>query len=315
MKYRRFTQDFKRSLIEQLLSEAATPLELCRRYNISSGQLYTWKRQYAQGKLNPEPFRAAELAARVRELERLLGKLTLENEFLKKALQNSLKQAEKREGSLPKIAPLLIAFKGGVNLMDLPRRTYYYAPKHKASEKTLIDRIGDLCLEFPRYGYRRVTKQLHREGWIVNHKKVARIMRENNWSCRPRKKSWVATTDSNHGLSIYPNLIKDLTPSNVNQLWVADITSIRIFTCFVYLAVILDAFSRKAIGYSSSKRLDTKLALGALQMALCDRHPQQGCIHHSDRGVQYASREYVKELTLYNFQISMSRKGNPYDNV
>jgi transposase len=115
MKYRRFTQDFKRSLIEQLLSEAATPLELCRRYNISSGQLYTWKKQYAQGRLDPEPSTEAELASRVRELERLVGKLTLENEFLKKAVKNSLKDAEKRDASLPKIAPLSKAFKGGVN--------------------------------------------------------------------------------------------------------------------------------------------------------------------------------------------------------
>ena len=199
--------------------------------------------------------------------------------------------------------------------MELPRRTYYYKPKDIASEKTLIDRIADICLEFSRYGYRRVTEQLQREGWIVNHKKVARIMRENNWSCVPRKKRWIVTTNSNHGLSIYPNLITDLSPITVNQLWVADITYIRIFTCFVYLAVILDAFSRKAIGYALSKRLDTKLTLGALQMAIDRRNPEPGCIHHSDRGVQYASREYVKELTCYNFQISMSRKGNPYDNA
>jgi putative transposase len=199
--------------------------------------------------------------------------------------------------------------------MQLARRTYYYKPKHTPSEKALIDRISDLCLEFPRYGYRRVTKQLHREGLIINHKKVARIMRENNWSCRPRKKKWVTTTCSDHGLPIYPNLIKDLAIRNVNQLWVADITYIRILTCFVYLAVVLDAFSRKAIGYALSKRLDTRLALGALQMAISERHPEPGCVHHSDRGVQYASREYVKELTLYNFQISMSRKGNPYDNA
>ncbi len=115
MKYRRFTQNLKRSLIEQLFSETATPLELCRRYNVSSGQLYTWKRQYAEGKLDPEPSREAELAARVRELERLLGKVTLENEFLKKAVRNSLRQAERKESSLPKIAPLSKAFKGGVN--------------------------------------------------------------------------------------------------------------------------------------------------------------------------------------------------------
>jgi transposase len=113
MKYRRFTQDFKRSIVEQLLSETATPTELCRRYNISSGQLYTWRRQYTQGKLDPEPSREPELAARVRELERMLGKVTLENDFLKKAVRNSLRQAEKKESSLPKIAPLSKAFKGG----------------------------------------------------------------------------------------------------------------------------------------------------------------------------------------------------------
>ena len=115
MKYRRFSPDFKRSLVEQLLSETATPTELCRRYNLSSGQLYTWKKQYAQGKLDPELSREAELAARVRELERMLGKVTLENEFLKKAIRNSLKQSERKESSLPKIAPLSKAFKGGAN--------------------------------------------------------------------------------------------------------------------------------------------------------------------------------------------------------
>jgi transposase len=115
MKYRKFTPDFKRSLVEQLLSETATPTELCRRYNLSSGQLYTWKKQYAQGKLDPEPSREAELVARVRELERMLGKVTLENEFLKKAVRNSLKQSERKDSSLPKIAPLSKAFKGGVS--------------------------------------------------------------------------------------------------------------------------------------------------------------------------------------------------------
>jgi len=115
MKYRRFTQDFKRSLIEQLLSETTTRAELCRRYHISSGQLYTWKRQYVEGKLDAEPSREAELVARVRELERLLGKLTLENEFLKKAVRNSLKEAERKGSLLPRIAPLSKAFKGGVS--------------------------------------------------------------------------------------------------------------------------------------------------------------------------------------------------------
>jgi len=199
--------------------------------------------------------------------------------------------------------------------MSLPRRSYYYKPKATPADGALIERMGDLCLEFPGYGYRRITKQLHREGWIINHKKVARIMREKGWSCRPRKKKWIDTTNSNHGLRIYPNLIKGITLTDLNQLWVADITYIRILTCFVYLAVLLDAFSRKAVGYSLSKRLDTGLTLGALKMAISERQPAPGCIHHSDRGVQYASGDYVKELTFYGFQISMSRKGNPYDNA
>ena len=115
MKYRKFTPEFKRSIVEQLLSETAGPAELCRRCNLSSGQFYTWKKQYAKGKLDSEPSREAELAARVRELERLLGKVTLENEFLKKAVRNSLKQTEKKESSLPKTAPLSRVLKGGVN--------------------------------------------------------------------------------------------------------------------------------------------------------------------------------------------------------
>ena len=115
MRYRRFTRDFKRSTVEQLLSETVGPAELCRRYNISSGQLYTWKKQYADGKLNAEPSKEAELVARVQELERLLGKVTLENEFLKKAVRSSLRQTERKESSLPRIAPLSKAFTGGVN--------------------------------------------------------------------------------------------------------------------------------------------------------------------------------------------------------
>jgi len=198
--------------------------------------------------------------------------------------------------------------------MQLPQRSYYYKPKAKPSDAALAARMADLCLEFPGYGYRRVTKQLHREGCIVNHKKVARIMRDKGWSCRPRKKKWITTTNSNHGFKIYPNLIKGLKIDALNQLWVADITYIHIL-CFVYLAVILDIFSRKAIGYALSRNIDTRLTLDALRMAIYNRKPAPGCIHHSDRGVQYASGDYVKELKAHGFQISMSRKANPYDNA
>lgn len=199
--------------------------------------------------------------------------------------------------------------------MQFPKRSYYYKTKNKPSNDSLNARIGDICLEFPRYGYRRVTKQLHREGWIVNHKKIARIMREKGWSCRALKKKRVNTTNSNHNFTIYPNLIKDLEISSINQVWVADITYIRILTSFVYLAVILDVFSRKAIGYVLSRNIDTNLTLQALRMAIHNRNPTPGCIHHSDRGVQYASCDYVKELKFHKLQISMSRKGNPYDNA
>ena len=199
--------------------------------------------------------------------------------------------------------------------MQLPRRSYYYKSKEKPSDKALEARMADICLELPGYGYRRVTKQLHREGWIVNHKKVARIMRDKGWSCRSRKKKWITTTNSNHGFKIYPSLIKGLKIKAVNQLWVADITYIHILVCFVYLAVIVDVFSRKAVGYALSTNIDTQLTLDALRMAIYNRKPPPGCIHHSDRGVQYASGDYVKELKAHDFQISMGRKANPYDNA
>ena len=126
--------------------------------------------------------------------------------------------------------------------MRLPRRTYYYKPKKKPSDKVLMARMEQICLEYPRYGYRRVTKQLQREGWIINHKKVARIMREKRWSCRPRKRKWISTTDSNHNFRVYPNLIKDRSVDGINQVWVADITYIHLLVCFVYLVYVFKRF-------------------------------------------------------------------------
>ena len=133
--------------------------------------------------------------------------------------------------------------------------------------------------------------------------------------CHSRKKKWVKTTNSDHGFRIYPNLVRDIKISAINQVWVADITYIHILVCFVYLAVILDVYSRKVIGHALSRKIDTKLTLDALRMAVNQRQPAQGCIHHSDQGIQYASADYVKELEFYCFKISMSRRGNPYDNA
>ena len=203
--------------------------------------------------------------------------------------------------------------------MKLARSSFYYKPRAKSPDRMKVeadlrDRIEAICLEFPRYGYRRVTYQLKHEGWQINHKKVLRLMRESDLLCRVRRK-WVKTTDSRHRFPRYPNLIKGMVINRLNQAWVADITYIRIRTGFVYLAAILDAYSRRVIGYAVSTGLDTALTLEALRMAMANRDPSPGIIHHSDQGVQYASTEYVDELRGHGFEISMARAANPYENA
>ena len=203
--------------------------------------------------------------------------------------------------------------------MNLPRSSYYYRSKplsaqEKRVEADLRDRIERISCDFPRYGYRRITKQLKRDGIIVNHKKVLRIMREESLLCEI-KRAWVTTTDSRHSFRRFPNLIKNVAVTGPNQIWASDITYIRIASGFVYLAVILDTYSRKVIGYAISKSLDTALTLYALNAAISQRKPPPGCIHHSDQGVQYASEAYTAVLNTHKFHISMSGKGNPYDNA
>ncbi len=178
----------------------------------------------------------------------------------------------------------------------------------------LRDAIQRIALEFPSYGRPRITAELKRQGWQANHKRVQRILREDNLLCL-RKRKFVLTTDSNHQLPVYPNLAGDLTPTGINQLWVADITYIRLEAEFVYLAVVLDAYSRKVIGWALDRTLEAELAVEALQMALATRKPGPGLVHHSDRGVQYASKLYTSDLKEHKIEISMSRKGNPYDNA
>jgi len=203
--------------------------------------------------------------------------------------------------------------------MELARSSFYYQPKAENPEDMkpeldLRDHIEAICVEFPRYGYRRVTEQLKREHRPVNHKKVLRLMKESDLLCRVKRR-WINTTDSNHSFRRYPNLIKGMVVNGLNQVWLADITYIRISTGFVYLAAILDAYSRRVIGYAVSKRLDTELTLSALRMAIAKRGVSPGIIHHSDQGVQYAATEYVEEIKSHGFIVSMSRTGNPYDNA
>jgi putative transposase len=184
----------------------------------------------------------------------------------------------------------------------------------KAEEMKLRDAIQKQAVAMPAYGYRRITAALQRAGWEVNHKRVLRLMRADNLLCL-RKRAFVRTTDSDHDLRIYPNLTRELKPSGLNQFWVADITYIRLLLEFVYLAVILDAFSRRVIGWALGRTLEAELALAALQMAIGRGRVAPGLVHHSDRGVQYASKDYVDLLTEHDILISMSRRGNPYDNA
>ncbi len=178
----------------------------------------------------------------------------------------------------------------------------------------LRDAIEHIIVEFAGYGYRRVTRALQRAGWKVNHKRVHRIMCEESLLCH-LKRHFVATTDSRHHFPIYPNLVNGCTPDAPDVIWVADLTYIRLRSEFVYLATILDAYSRRCIGWNLSTHIDTNLALGALEEALATRDVKPGLIHHSDRGVQYASYAYTERLMSIGIQISMSAKGNAYDNA
>jgi putative transposase len=181
-------------------------------------------------------------------------------------------------------------------------------------EMELRDELQKVATESPAYGYRRITAELQQRGFDVNHKRVLRMMREDNLLC-VRRRAFIITTDSRHNLPVYPNLAREMKPTAMNQLWVADITYVRLRTEFVYLAVVLDAFSRRVIGWALGRTLEAQLALSALRMALIERQPAPGMVHHSDRGVQYASQDYTEMLKQHKATISMSRKGNPYDNA
>jgi putative transposase len=204
-------------------------------------------------------------------------------------------------------------------IVRLSRAGYYRWEDRQArppdpANMELRSQIQQIALDWPAYGYRRITAELRRRGQRVNRKRVLRLMHQDNLLCL-RRRSFVKTTDSNHALAVYPNLAADLEVSGINQLWVADLTYIRLRTEFVYLAVILDAYSRRVVGWALGRTLEAELAVSALEMALRQRQPAPGMVHHSDRGVQYASHAYLGILQERGIRISMSAKGNPYDNA
>jgi transposase InsO family protein len=198
-------------------------------------------------------------------------------------------------------------------------RSWYYEhlkqPENDVEEVALRDQIEQIILEFSGYGYRRVTHALARQGCRVNHKRVLRIMREESLLCHLKKRFVIATTNSHHRFPVYPNVLAGVVLTAPDQAWVADLTYIRLRSAFVYLACILDAFSRRCVGWHLSREMTTQLTLAALKHAIAQRRPQPGLIHHSDRGVQYASYEYVEQLQQIGAQISMSSVSNPYDNA
>jgi putative transposase len=202
---------------------------------------------------------------------------------------------------------------GQVSRAGFYRHWKQHEPRVEQAE--LRARMHQIVLTHRRnYGYRRVTQELRNQGWAVNHKRVARLMAEDNLLCL-RKRSFVRTTDSGHDLRVWVNLASRMQLTGIDQLWVADLTFLRLAEEFLYLAVVLDAFSRRVLGWALDQRLDARLAVAALRQAIDLRQPAPGLVHHSDRGVQYASNAYVELLLEHGIAPSMSRAGNPYDNA
>lgn len=219
-------------------------------------------------------------------------------------------------------SPYAVPVQRTANLLGVSKSGYYAWLKRKgydarrAKDRPIVEEMMKIVHRYPGYGYRRMTHQLRKHGYLVNHKRVLRLMRENGLTFK-RKKWSPITTDSEHSNPVYPNLVRGLEITGPNQVWAADFTYIQLLDEFVYLAVELDLYSRKCIGWSLSRNLDTETALDALQMALYNRRDENisGLIHHSDRGVQYTAMAFTECLRNHGIQISNSRKGNPYDNA
>ena len=198
--------------------------------------------------------------------------------------------------------------------MGMARSTYYREPQSPVDDTALVEAMHAIKDEFEAYGWRRMQAELRHRGWTVNHKKVKRLMREHALQ-PPRKRRFVATTDSDHDEPVFPDRSRDCEVEGPNRLWVADLTYIAILGGFVYLAAIMDAWSRRIVGYALGERIDARLTLAALDKAIGNRNPPPGCIHHSDRGSQYAAHAYRTRLGKHRLKGSMGRRANPYDNA
>lgn len=198
--------------------------------------------------------------------------------------------------------------------MGIARSTFYDAPAAAADDTALVEAMHAIKNDFEAYGWRRMQAALRQQGWVVNHKKVKRLMREHGLQ-PPLRRRFVTTTDSDHNQPVFPDRAGELAVGGPGQLWVADLTYVAIAVGFVYVAIIMDVWSRRIIGYAIGRRIDARLTLAALDAAIALRHPPRGCVHHSDRGSQYAAQAYRERLAEAGLVGSMGRRGNPYDNA
>ena len=313
-KHRAHSIKFKRQVVQEYLG-GETLHSLSKRHDISRNLIRVWIQKYEAGEYDEDAVTAdlvQAYEARIAALERLVGKQALELEFLKGAQKSSA--GHEKRAYVRDHRPGRLSVAEGCRLMGLPRSTFYDAPSTTSDDTAIVEAIAAICEEFEHYGWRRVRAALRHQGMIVNHKKIRRLMREHHLQPKVRRR-FKTTTDSDHDEPIFPNLAKDMAPDGPNQLWISDITFVAITTGFVYLAVIIDAWSRRVVGYAISRSIDVRLTSAALRVAIENRKPPPGCVHHSDRGSQYAAKAYRTLLADHDLVGSMGRRGNPYDNA
>jgi putative transposase len=323
-------REFKLEVVRQYEQGTKSKAQLCREHGLASSVLYRWLKEYQDfGEVAFDQHKPLDetqaLERKVAQLERLLGQATAENAFLKNAWAAYRKkragvlkgvrvaQEERKAMILPK-KEIRVSVRRQCQLLELSRASVQYVPKEKPCNIALYAQIENIVLEHSGYGYRRVTHELKRRNYRVNHKRIRRIMSDSGLQCRIHRRKRVFP-----GLpaSTIPNLLRDekLVPIKPNAIWHADFTYVQTKSGFVYLACVLDGYSRKIIGWSLSKRADSKLVCEALQMALSTQNDVKGLVHHSDQGSQYQSKDYLVILDKAKIRKSMSRKATPGDNA